>query len=132
MSSNQTEPRNGGTTDNWTERTEARRRQVERTPIYDGVDVDEKPDELTIRISGPSLANIRELQRIVDEANGTDSTARDFVWGFLLDMDQWRYLGAKVAPDFAQTAAEFAATAFDDETERELMRRFRAAGFTVG
>ena len=135
--SNEAEPsRNGGTTENDAARlealVEARRKVLNETPVYVGVDVDETPDALTITLSGPALANIRELQHIIDGATGTSHTATDFVWDFMLDSEWMTYVGSKVAPDFAQTMAELAACYFDEPMESELIRRFRAAGFTVG
>ena len=102
----------------------------EITP-YDGIAVDEKPDELTIRITGNALANIRELQRIVNEVTGEDGTTKDFAWEWLLDWDWLKYLGSKVAPDFEQTLAGLIVSAFDGDDAKELKRRFLAAGFTV-
>lgn len=100
------------------------------TVAYDGIEVAESPEKVTITITGKALANVREMQGIINRLQGTEDSAADFVWDTMLLGEQWQNLGTK-RPRIGETQAGFVCSLCGEENGRTLARAFEEAGFKV-
>lgn len=107
----------------------ALKERIAETPSWDGIEVNETPDKVSIEITGAALANIRELQAIINRACDENETATAFVWTELLSGDEWRYLAVKNPPLAIQTCAGLVVDHY--EPAEDLEAAFNAAGFST-